>query len=114
MTRAGRVWSGATRELRQAPAVGEERVLAERNRRERADRSQRGRSPGRARLASRPAARDSRVDELESGAEAATSAHRAAVRARDEAAEEHRRLAAMIEHRRAAPDDGPDAGGGPR
>ena len=34
VTRAGRVWSSATRELRQAPAVGEERVLAERNRRE--------------------------------------------------------------------------------
>ena len=34
VTRAGRVWSSATRELRQAAAVGEERVLAERNRRE--------------------------------------------------------------------------------
>ena len=34
MTRGGRVWSARTRELRQAPAVGEERVLAERNRRE--------------------------------------------------------------------------------
>src|SRR5437879_13857098 len=34
VTRGGRVWSSATRELRQAPAVGEERVLAERNRRD--------------------------------------------------------------------------------
>jgi chromosome segregation protein len=32
------------------------------------------------------------------------------VRARDEAAEQHRRIGAMIEHRRAAPDDGPGAG----
>jgi chromosome segregation protein len=34
VTRSGRVWSAHTRELRQAPAVGEDRVLAERNRRE--------------------------------------------------------------------------------
>ena len=34
VTVSGRVWSSRTRELRQAPAVGEERVLAERNRRE--------------------------------------------------------------------------------
>ena len=34
VTRGGRVWSARTRELRQAPAVGEERVLAQRNRRE--------------------------------------------------------------------------------
>ncbi len=34
VTRSGRVWSARARELRQAPAVGEERVLAERNRRE--------------------------------------------------------------------------------
>ena len=34
VTRDGRVWSAATRELRQVPAGGEDRVLAERNRRE--------------------------------------------------------------------------------
>ena len=34
VTRAGRVWSAATRELRQVPAGGEDRVLAERNRRD--------------------------------------------------------------------------------
>src|SRR5436190_13824480 len=34
VTRTGRVWSAATRELRQVPAGGEDRVLAERNRRE--------------------------------------------------------------------------------
>ena len=34
VTLSGRVWSSRTRELRQAPAVGEERVLAERNRRD--------------------------------------------------------------------------------
>jgi chromosome segregation protein len=46
----------------------------------------------------------------DSEAERATAVHRAAVRARDEAGEERRRIEAMIEHRRAAPDDGPQAG----
>ncbi len=35
VTKAGRVWSSRTRELRQAPAVGDDHVLSERNRRER-------------------------------------------------------------------------------
>jgi chromosome segregation protein len=35
VSRSGRVWSPLTGELRQSPSVGEERVLAERNRRER-------------------------------------------------------------------------------
>ena len=34
VTRSGRVWSARSREVRQAAAVGEERVLAERNRRQ--------------------------------------------------------------------------------
>ena len=34
VTRSGRAWFGAWHELRQAPAGGEERVLAQRNRRE--------------------------------------------------------------------------------
>ena len=34
VTAVGRVWSAPSREVRQAPALGEERVLAERNRRE--------------------------------------------------------------------------------
>jgi chromosome segregation protein len=42
--------------------------------------------------------------------ESASAVHRAAVRARDDAAEEERRLQAQIERRRAAPDDGPNAG----
>ena len=39
-----------------------------------------------------------------------TGAHRAAVRGLDEAAEEERRITALIARRRAAPDDGPEAG----
>ena len=49
VTLTGRVWSARTRELRQAPAVGEDRVLAERNRREAAGARHRGRGAGRGR-----------------------------------------------------------------
>jgi chromosome segregation protein len=47
--------------------------------------------------------------EAEAARVAAVAAHRAAVRQRDEATEEERRLAAQIGRRRAAPDDGPAA-----
>jgi chromosome segregation protein len=110
VTRGGRVWSARTRELRQAPAVGEERILAERNRREqlvgaseRAAQSELDARGAAERAAAAASAADARRDEL-------TSAHRAAVRALDEATEERRRIANLIERRRGAPDDGPDAG----
>ena len=48
VTRDGRVWSPVTRELRQVPAGGEDRVLAERNRRDGARRRRRARGAGRA------------------------------------------------------------------
>ncbi|MGZ4184552.1 MAG: chromosome segregation SMC family protein [Solirubrobacteraceae bacterium] len=110
VTRAGRVWSGSTRELRQAPAVGEERVLAERNRRDQlvAASEAAAQAEQAAKTTLERAADDASQRDAE--AERATAANRAAVRARDEAGEERRRIEAMIEHRRAAPDDGPDAG----
>jgi chromosome segregation protein len=109
VTRAGRVWSPRTRELRQAPAVGEERVLAERNRREQLVTD--SEAAARAELSAR--AESDRLaaaaTQAESVWEQATATHRAAVRDQDEAAEERRRLAALIARRRSAPDDGPDA-----
>jgi chromosome segregation protein len=110
VTRGGRVWSAPTREVRQAPALGEERVLAERNRREQLVGA--SEAAAQAELAAaaeleRAAAQSTRV---EAESEQAIAAHRAAVRNRDEAAEERRRIAARIEHRRAAPDDGPGSG----
>ncbi len=108
VTRAGRVWSAATRELRQAPAVGEERVLAERNRRDELIRS--SEQSATAELAA--AAELERTVEAQRSAQAererAISAHRAAVSERDRAAEEERRTAAVIELRRSAPDGGPN------
>ncbi len=110
VTRAGRVWSARTRELRQAPAVGEERILAERNHRERlvsdSERAAQAELDARAALERATAL----VAEAEAQRERMTAAHRGAVRALDEAAETERRTAALIQRRRTAPDDGPDAG----
>jgi chromosome segregation protein len=110
VTRGGRVWSARTRELRQAPAVGEDRVLAERNRREQliaeSERAAQAEVDARAegqRVTAGMSEADSARDRL-------TSTHRAAVRALDELREEERRVSALIERRRAAPDDGPEAG----
>jgi chromosome segregation protein len=110
VTRTGRVWSAATRELRQSPALGEERVLAERNRRDALVRASeaavRAEIGAKAELERRAAA----LAAADTEAERATAAHRGAVRARDETIEQERRLRAMIERRRGAPDEGPHAG----
>ena len=109
VTRAGRVWIGAWRELRQVPAGGEERVLAERNRRDKLV----GESEAAARaeheaaqqvegLLAAVAAADGARDEAE-------TSMRTAVRAHDEAAEQERRVARLIEQRRSAGDEGPGA-----
>jgi chromosome segregation protein len=110
VTRTGRVWSARARELRQAPAVGEERVLAERNRRESligdSERSVQ------AELAARGdvEAATRRGAGTEAELKRLTDAHRAATHALDELTEAARRLQAQIERRRAAPDEGEHAG----
>ena len=110
VTRGGRVWSARAREVRQAPAVGEERVLAERNRREQliAESERAAQAEQAARATLERATEEGAALELAS--EQAIAGHRAALRARDEAAEDERRIGATIERRRNAPDDGPNAG----
>jgi chromosome segregation protein len=110
VTQSGRVWSARTRELRQTPAVGEERVLAERNRRDALVRA--SEVAAQAELAAGAALEryGEAVARAEAESENAIAAHRQSVTQRDEASEEERRIAASIERRRAAPDDGPDAG----
>lgn len=107
VTRSGRVYAGRIGELRQAAKVGEERVLAERNRRDQliAASEQAASAEHAARGAVEAAAAG--VAEAEASRERAIAAHRAAVESCDEAAEQHRRLAAAIDRRRQAPDDGP-------
>jgi chromosome segregation protein len=109
VTRAGRVWIGAWGELRQVPAGGEERVLAERNRRdqlvqesERAARAEHEAVRALEALAASVTAADAARDEVE-------TAMRSAVRAHDEAAEQELRVTRLIEQRRSADDEGPGA-----
>jgi chromosome segregation protein len=110
VTRSGRVWAGRIRELRQAPAVGEDRVLSERNRREQlvaaseaAVQGELDAQAGGERAGAAAADADTARDEL-------LRAQRAAVTGLDEATEQQRRIAVQIERRRTAPDDGPNAG----
>jgi chromosome segregation protein len=109
VTREGRVWFGAWRELRQVPAGGEERVLAERNRRDEliAASEAAARAEQEALRASEIAAEGVAAADRER--DAADQEVRAAVRAADEAAEQERRAARLIEQRRGAEDEGPGA-----
>jgi chromosome segregation protein len=109
VTRDGRVWTAAARELRQVPAGGEDRVLAERNRREelvaaveRAARDEQAALTEAERASQALAAADALRDEADGTA-------RAAARARDAAADAERHARHLIEQRRTAPDDGPVA-----
>ena len=110
VTKAGRVWSPRTRELRQAPAVGDDRVLAERNRRDRlvadSEASAQTELDARAVLERATAA----VEDAEAARHALVAAHRSAVAALDDTAEQQRRIEAQIDRRRAAPDEGPNGG----
>jgi chromosome segregation protein len=110
VTRGGRVWSAGTRELRQAPAVGEERVLAERNRRETLIRASEAAVQAEVRARAALEQLTEEIAKADAASARAVDEHRAAVNQRDEAAESERRLVAMIERRRNAPDDGPEAG----
>jgi chromosome segregation protein len=109
VTRAGRVYAPRAAELRQAAAVGEERVLAERNRREQLVAASEAAVQAEQAARSAVEAAGAEASGLEAAREAAVGAHRAAVRERDEAAEEQRRLMATIERRRTAPDEGEGA-----
>ncbi len=109
VTSTGRVWSGVTRELRQSAKVGEERVLAERNRRDgliaASERAVQAEHLARGQVE----AAGAKVSELDGAREQSIAAHRAAVDSLDEAVEQQRRLTAAINRRRTAPDEGPGA-----
>ncbi|HKE80467.1 MAG TPA: AAA family ATPase [Solirubrobacteraceae bacterium] len=109
VTRAGRAWFGFTRELRQAPQGGSERVLAQRNRRdaliaesERAVQAEQGALAAVEAAVAAVQAADATRDE-------ADRALREADRARAQAVEEERRAAWLIDERRKAPEQGESA-----
>jgi chromosome segregation protein len=109
VTVEGRAWSAATRELRQTASLGDERVLAERNRRERLIHASETAAQGE--LAAKQAVEVAvaALGSADAARAEAIAAHRAAVAARDDAVESERRIAAAIERRRTAPDEGPDS-----
>jgi len=109
VTRSGRVWSAATRELRQVPAGGEDRVLAERNRRDGLVADVEKAAQAEQAALQRVEAATRAVAEADKGRDQAERAARAAARARDEAAEAERHARWIIEQRRKQPDEGPDA-----
>ncbi len=109
VTRDGRVWSPATRELRQVPAGGEDRVLVERNRRDAlVAEVERAAQAEQAALA-RVEAASRAVQSADAARDEAERAARAAARERDEAVEAERHAAWLIDQRRTAPDEGPGA-----
>jgi len=109
VTPDGRVWAPAARELRQAAAGGEDRVLAERNRREAliAEVEQAARAEQAALAAVEQATE--RVQAADAARDEADRAARAAARTRDDAIEAERHAGHLIAQRRDAPDDGPVA-----
>jgi chromosome segregation protein len=109
VTRDGRVWSPATRELRQVPTGGEDHVLAERNRRDAlVGEVERAAQAEQAALAEVEEASRA-VQAADAARDEAERAARAAARAHDEAAEAERHTGWLIDQRRAAPDEGPAA-----
>ncbi|HWI07344.1 MAG TPA: AAA family ATPase, partial [Solirubrobacteraceae bacterium] len=106
VTRSGRLFHGATGELHQAPAGGQERVLEQRNRRDElvglSEHAARAEAAAIAEVEAGAAA----VAAADAAREQAESESRAAAREADEAAEAARRAAWLIERRRQAPDEG--------
>ncbi|MDX6682346.1 MAG: chromosome segregation protein, partial [Solirubrobacteraceae bacterium] len=105
----GRVWHGSRRELRQAPEGGDERVLAERNRREQLVAA--SESAVRAEHAARAACElaEQAVRAADAVREQADRARRDGARAFSAAEEDARRTAWLIAKRREAPLEGASA-----
>jgi chromosome segregation protein len=109
VTRTGRTFDTATGALRQSPAGGEEKVLAERNRRD--ELSARFGAAQQAEAQARDAAATAQREahQAEEALERAERALRSALREVEQAAETVDRADWLIERRREAPDEGPAA-----
>jgi chromosome segregation protein len=106
VTRGGRAWFGFTRELRQAPRGGSERVLAERNRRDALVSESEGAVQAEQGALSAVEAAAAAVQAADATRDKADRALRDADRARAQAVEEERRAAWLIDERSKAPDQG--------
>ncbi len=109
VTATGRAWLGASRELRQLPEGGSERVLAERNRRDALiAESEHAVQVERAAIAGVEAASQA-IAAADGSREQADRAARGLARSLGEAVEAERRLTWLIAERRTAPDQGASA-----
>jgi chromosome segregation protein len=109
VTRDGRAWSGRTRELRRVAAGGGERVLAERNRRDRlVAESEAAVQAEQAALRAVEEA-GAAVAQADAARDEADRARRDADRARSQAQEDERRAGWLIAQRREQPDQGETA-----
>ncbi len=109
ITPAGRVWSGASGELRQAPQGGGERVLERRNERERLIAASEAAVQAEQAAGARTEREGVAAQRADGERDRAQSALRDSDRRRAEAAEEQRRTAWLIEQRRRAPAQGAGA-----
>jgi chromosome segregation protein len=109
VTKTGRVYDGTTGALKQTTAGGEERILAERNRRDELTiafaRTQHAESEAR----DHAAQAQRQAQEAEEALERSDRALRKAFREAEQAGEAVRRADWLIERRREAPDEGPAA-----
>jgi chromosome segregation protein len=109
VTKDGRVWTPATRELRQVPPGGEDRVLTERNRRDALLTDVEAAAQAERAALNEVETAQRAVAEADARRDAAEREARAAARARDEAAEAERHARWVIQQRRGAPDEGATA-----
>ncbi|MEA2290998.1 MAG: chromosome segregation protein [Solirubrobacteraceae bacterium] len=106
VTRDGRVWSPGSRELRQVPPGGEDRVLAERNRRDELIRGVELAAQAEQAALARVEAAAGAVAAADAARDEADRAAREAARAREDAAEAERHARRLIDDRRRAPAEG--------
>src|SRR5215217_5091724 len=109
VTKSGRVYDGATRALRQAAPGGEEKILAERNRREELNAKLAAAQEAEKDVRDGAAQAQRSAQEADEALERSEHALRKAFRQAEQAGEAVRRADWLIERRREAPDEGPVA-----
>jgi chromosome segregation protein len=109
VTKSGRVYDGATQALRQAAPGGEEKILAERNRREQLNLKLAAAQEAEKSARNQAAQAQRSAQEADEALERSDRALRNAFREAEQAGEAVRRAEWLIERRREAPDEGPAA-----
>src|SRR4051794_13966630 len=109
VTKSGRVYEGTTQALRQTAPGGEEKILAERNRREQLNAKLAASQEVEKNARDQAAQAQRSAQEADEALERSDRALRKAFREAEQAGEAARRAEWLIERRREAPDEGPAA-----